>query len=96
MDWLDGDSTIALPQAVLLNTHFPIAKSSHALVRLRAGRGGRSVPLVMVASSDARKDRAFAGEAEGSVFWLRPEDPEDFPKIGTVLRTLLLSQSHAG
>ena len=76
------------PQLVLLDLNLPKVSGLEVLRRLRASERFKSLPVLIVSSSDAPADRAWAAELSAKYF-LKPANYAEYMKLGTVLKYLL-------
>jgi len=82
------DPAAACPHVVLLDLNLPKIDGFEVLNRLRASEKCRSVPVLVITSSDSPSDRKQAAEL-GAGYFRKPPSYEDFMKLGAVMKQLL-------
>ena len=100
----DGELTIDLvaramtdpeapaPDVMLLDLNLPKVDGFEVLRRVRAIEKFKSIPVIIVTSSDSPGDRREAAKL-GASYFRKPVSYEEFIKIGAVLREFLKQHS---
>jgi two-component system, chemotaxis family, response regulator Rcp1 len=86
----EGDPSAPCPDFLLLDLNLPKRDGFEVLKRLRDSEKCKSIPVVIITSSDSPGDRQHAAEL-GASYFRKPPNYEDFLKLGEVLRKLLQS-----
>lgn len=76
------------PHFLLLDLNLPKKDGFEVLKRLRASEKCKSVPVLIITSSDSPTDQKQAAEF-GAGYFRKPTSYEDFLKVGDMLRQLL-------
>jgi CheY-like chemotaxis protein len=84
----ENDPDSPCPHFVLLDINLPKADGFEVLRRLRASDRCKSIPVVVVSSSDSPADRSQAAQL-GAGYFRKPPSYEEFLKVGAVLKQLL-------
>jgi len=77
------------PDLVLLDIGLPKKGGFEVLKAMRASRQCGQVPVVMLTSSDAKKDRDMAAALGVTRYIRKPDRLQDFLQLGTVFREIL-------
>jgi two-component system, chemotaxis family, response regulator Rcp1 len=91
MDFLtraETDPDARSPDVVLLDLNLPKRDGFEILQRLRGSEKLKSVPVVVVTSSDAPSDKRCAAQL-GAGYFQKPPSYDAFLKIGAVLKQIL-------
>lgn len=83
------------PALVLLDLNLPRRSGRDILIALRSLPAWGGTPVVILSSSEAPDDRAFAASMGASLYIRKPIDLEEFMAIGGVLRRMLEGQMDA-
>ena len=78
---LDGRPGPALPKLVLLDLHLPLLDGLEVLERLRAHPHTRTVPVVLLTSSEAEADRVRAYASGANSYLVKPVEAESFQEL---------------
>jgi DNA-binding response OmpR family regulator len=84
----ETDPDAPCPQLVLLDLNLPKVDGFDILRRLRASQKFKTIPVLIVSSSDSPTDRSRAAEL-GAGYFRKPPSYEEFLKLGAVLKQLL-------
>ncbi|HTX37429.1 MAG TPA: response regulator [Bryobacteraceae bacterium] len=84
----EQDPRAPCPQVLLLDLNLPKVDGFEVLRRLRASEKFKTVPVLVVSSSDSPDDRSQAAEF-GAGYFRKPPSYDEFLKLGVVLRQLL-------
>jgi CheY-like chemotaxis protein len=84
----ERDANAPCPHLMLLDLNLPKRSGFEVLRRLRASERWRSLPVLVITSSDSREDLSEA-EALGAGYFRKPPNYEEFLKLGAVLKQLL-------
>ncbi len=85
----DRDPNAACPDVVILDLNLPRFKGSDVLRRMRASARCASVPVIVVTSSDAVRDRAELAELGANEYFTKPSEYLEYMKLGGRVRALL-------
>jgi two-component system, chemotaxis family, response regulator Rcp1 len=83
------------PALVVLDLNLPRRSGRDILMVLRASPAWAATPVVILSSSEAPDDRAFAAAMGAALYIRKPIDLEEFMAIGGVLRRMLEGQMDA-
>ena len=86
------DPDAPAPHVMLLDLNLPRVDGFEVLRRVRAIERFKSIPVIIVTSSDSPEDRSEAAKL-GASYFRKPVSYEDFIKIGGVLRGFLKEHS---
>lgn len=86
---IESDDSAACPDLFLLDLNLPRTSGFEVLSRLRRSKRCASVPVLVVTSSDADKDRAESAALGATSYFRKPSGYEAFLKIGEVIREML-------
>jgi CheY-like chemotaxis protein len=84
----EQDPAAPRPHLLLLDLNLPKVDGIALLRRLRESEQWKTLPVMIVTSSDAPEDRAEA-TALGAAYFRKPANYEAFLKLGPILRTFL-------
>ena len=84
----ERDANAPCPHLMLLDLNLPKRSGFEVLRRLRASERWRSLPVLVITSSDSREDLSEA-EALRAGYFRKPPNYEEFLKLGAVLKQLL-------
>ncbi len=87
---MDPDAPI--PHVMLLDLNLPKVDGFEVLRRVRAIEKFKTIPVIIVTSSDSPEDRSEAAKL-GASYFRKPVSYEEFLKIGVVLRHFLKANS---
>ena len=82
------DPDAPVPHVMLLDLNLPKVDGFEVLRRVRAIEKFKSIPVIIVTSSDSPEDRSEAAKL-GAGYFRKPVSYEEFIKIGGVLRRFL-------
>ena len=77
------------PDVVLLDLNLPKADGLTVLEQLRQHPQGERVPVIVVTSSDAERDRARVAAYDATRYFRKPSDFDAFIELGAVVRDML-------
>ena len=77
------------PRLVILDLNLPKTNGREVLQRMKASPVCKDVPVVILSSSDAAKDKQETAALGASWYIRKPATLDEFLKIGGVLKTLL-------
>jgi chemotaxis family two-component system response regulator Rcp1 len=83
------ESRIRCPQLVILDLNLPKTNGREVLRRMKISPVCGNVPVVILSSSDALKDRQDTAALGASRYIRKPPTLDEFLKIGGVLKMLL-------
>ena len=76
---------VACPDAVLLDLNLPKQNGAVLLRRLRESEVCGRLPVIIVTSSDAPRDRALAAELGATAYFCKPADFDEYLKLGALV-----------
>ena len=85
----DADPAAPCPQIILLDLNLPYASGMEVLRRLKRSVRWAQVPVIIVTSSDADSDRAEAASLGANRYFLKPQDLDEYMKLGSVVKGVL-------
>ena len=77
---------IPCPDVMLLDLNLPKVKGPQILSELRQHAGCAQIPVIVVSSSDAEKDRLAVAQLGIAHYFRKPSDFEAFMQLGAVVR----------
>jgi chemotaxis family two-component system response regulator Rcp1 len=98
MRWIDllESEYAPCPDVILLDLTLPRFTGQQVLERLRANSRCGLIPVVIVTTSDAPKDRAAAARLGAVRYFRKPTEYDEFMKLGEVVDEVLSSANAAG
>lgn len=84
----EKDPQAPCPQILVLDLNLPRVDGFEVLRRLRASEKFKSMPVLIVSSSDSPDDRSQAARL-GAWYFRKPPSYEEFLKLGGVLKQML-------
>jgi chemotaxis family two-component system response regulator Rcp1 len=90
---LEWDNNVPSVALMLLDLHLPKRDGLEVLRRLRAGKRGARIPVVVLTSSDSPADRESAEEYESVCFFRKPSSLDEFLLLGAVAKNLIDSRA---
>jgi chemotaxis family two-component system response regulator Rcp1 len=84
----EKDTEAPCPHFLLLDLNLPKVDGFEVLRRLRASNKCKSIPVLIITSSDSPGDRSQAASL-GAGYFRKPPSYDEFLKLGAVLRRLL-------
>lgn len=90
-DRAETDPDALCPQALLLDLNLPKVEGFEILRRLRGNEKFKTIPVIVVSSSESPSDRSRAAEF-GAGYFRKPTSYDQFLKIGKVLRQMLVEK----
>jgi DNA-binding response OmpR family regulator len=91
IDRAENDPSVATPHFLLLDLNLPLVDGFAVLQRLRASEKFKSVPALIVTSSDSPADRKRAADL-GAAYFRKLPSYDEFLKLGAVLKQLLIEK----
>jgi two-component system, chemotaxis family, response regulator Rcp1 len=88
IDWSRVDS-VSAPKLIVLDLNLPKRNGREVLEYIRAQGAWADVPLAVLSSSSASRDREDATRLGASAYIRKPMDLDEFIAIGSRLRTLI-------
>lgn len=85
----DADPSVPCPRVILLDLNLPRTSGTEVLRRVRRSSRCADVPVIIVTSSDAPSDRAETARLGASRYFLKPQNLDEYLKLGSVVRELL-------
>lgn len=89
---IDADETVACPRLFLLDVNLPRMSGFEVLARLRQSKRCASLPVIVMTSSEATRDRAESAALGATAYFPKPFGYEGFLRIGEVIHELLASR----
>jgi DNA-binding response OmpR family regulator len=81
------------PALLVLDLNLPKRSGREVLSRLRASTVCAQVPVVILSSSDAPRDRKEAAQLGATLYIRKPSNLEDFMALGAILKRILSGTS---
>jgi DNA-binding response OmpR family regulator len=85
----DTDPEAPCPQVILLDLNLPCASGMEVLRRVKKSARFAGVPVIIVTSSDAATDRAEAASLGANGYFLKPQNLDEYMKLGSVVKAVL-------
>ncbi len=86
---IDQQQLVPCPSLLLLDLNLPRRSGTEVLQRLRQSPKCCGIPVVILTSSDAPRDRASANHLGADCYFRKPSDLAEFMKIREVVDALL-------
>ena len=86
---LDSRKVLPPPALILLDLNLPRGEGSDILRELRSSECCRTVPVIVLSSSDSQRDRDAALQAGATHFFHKPTNLADFMTLGAIVHTIL-------
>lgn len=86
---IDVNPAESCPDIFLLDLNLPRRSGDEILAQIRQSSRCKSVPVIVITSSDSPQDRARTRELGASFYFRKPADLERFMTIGNVVRQFL-------
>jgi len=77
------------PDLILLDLNLPKASGLDILARFRQSTRYAQVPVIIMTSSDAKKDRSESAALGATDYFRKPSSYDEFLKLGQVIESLL-------
>jgi len=92
IDEIDRDAG-ACPHLLLLDLNLPKKSGAQVLEHLRQSQRWRSVPVVVLTSSDSPRDKEQTAQLGATRYFRKPSRLAEFMKLGEIVRDLLVRES---
>jgi CheY-like chemotaxis protein len=89
IDAVDADPSVLAPSLALLDLNLPRANGNRILTRIRLSPRFKSIPIIIVTSSDSPMDRDAAAKLGATGYFQKPGDLAGFMQLGQVVRNAL-------
>jgi CheY-like chemotaxis protein len=89
VETIDTDPEARCPQVVLLDLNLPRTGGMEVLRRVKKSARFADVPVIIVTSSDAAIDRAEAARLGVNGYFLKPQNLDEYMKLGSVVKAVL-------
>ena len=86
---MNRDVSIPCPDLLLLDINLPRTDGFTVLEKLRSGQRCAQMPVVVMTSSAAAKDRNRSTELGANAYFQKPSTYDEYLKIGGVIEDLL-------
>ena len=86
---IDHQESVPRPSLLLLDLNLPRRSGTEVLQRLRQSPTCGNIPVVILTSSDAPKDRESAEQLAADCYFRKPSDLNEFLKIREIVDGLL-------
>jgi CheY-like chemotaxis protein len=83
------DNELDGPSLILLDLNLPMVTGLEILARLRKSERWATVPVVVMTSSAARRDRENTAALGADAYFVKPSGYSDFMEIGDLIRKFL-------
>lgn len=90
----DADEDAPCPALILIDLNLPKRDGFEVLRHVRASRKCKSVPVMVVTSSDAPSDRKLASDL-GAGYFRKPPSYHEFLRLGNTLKHLMEGRAQA-
>ena len=87
---LETDARAPCPDLILLDINLPKADGFQVLARLRKSERCANIPVIVMTSSAAQEDRTQAMGLHAQAYFQKPNDYEEFLKLGDILKDALV------
>lgn len=85
----ERDPQAPCPDMVLLDLNLPRKSGTEVLQRVRRSDRCKHVPVIILTSSDAPKDRAATSNFGANRYFRKPTDYDEYMKVGKVLNEIV-------
>lgn len=85
----EGFESVPAPDLIVLDLNLPKSDGSEVLRQVRSSEEFRSIPVVILTSSDSPSDRACAEQLGASAYLTKPSDLDAFLALGDQLRAFV-------
>lgn len=92
VDALDNGEA-PVPEVILLDLNLPRANGEQILSRIRECQACRSVPVVVITSSNSPYDRDMANRSGAYAYFRKPSELDEFLRLGNLIKDLLESRA---
>lgn len=92
LDALDKDPSQPFPALAILDLNLPRASGEQVLRRIRQSPRFGSMPVIVLTSSEAPRDRASASALGASIYFPKSNDLDEFLVLGGVIQKLLAGE----
>jgi DNA-binding response OmpR family regulator len=89
IDRLNQDSNLDCPSLVLLDLNLPKRSGDQILEHMRQSERFKSVPVIVVTSSDSPRDKAQTTRLGATKYFRKPSRLDEFMKLGLLVRDVL-------
>jgi len=89
LDSMDLDPEAPCPGVILLDLNLPCMGGMEVLRRVKKSARFAGVPVIVVTSSDAATDRAEAASLGADGYFLKPQNLDEYMKLGSVVKAVL-------
>jgi DNA-binding response OmpR family regulator len=89
VETIDTDPQARCPQVVILDLNLPRTSGMEVLRRVKKSARFADVPVIIVTSSDAAIDRAEAASLGANGYFLKPQNLDEYMKLGSVVKAVL-------
>jgi DNA-binding response OmpR family regulator len=89
VETIDTHPEARCPQVVLLDLNLPRTSGMEVLRRVKKSARFADVPVIIVTSSDAAIDRAEAASLGANGYFLKPQNLDEYMKLGSVVKAVL-------
>jgi len=86
---IENPDSVPCPDLVLLDINLPKLTGLEVLAELRKRPNCASIPVILISSSAAYRDREQARQLGVSSYFQKPIDYREFLKLGAVVRSVL-------
>lgn len=84
------------PNLILLDLNTPRCEGKELLQKIKRAPRGRSIPVIVITSSNSPADREDAFRFGASWYFRKPSDLNEFMEIGAVVRHILFGAGNGG
>lgn len=95
-DVADADENAPCPDLVLLDLNLPKKTGDDVLKYMRQSRTCKNALVLIVTSSDSKRDREATAGLNVSGYFRKPSDYAEFMKLGAIVQALLKERASRG
>jgi DNA-binding response OmpR family regulator len=88
-DEIDRDQGVTVPRLLMLDLNLPRKTGAEVLANVRKSARLRSLPVIVLTSSDSPKDRDLAARLGATQYFRKPSRLAEFMRLGAIARNLL-------
>jgi DNA-binding response OmpR family regulator len=89
IDQFDANADAPHVAAIVLDLNLPKCGGEEIIQRLRQSKKLISVPVVIMTSSEAPKDKALVGEIKAGCYFRKSASLEEFLQLGAVVKAMM-------
>ncbi len=90
----ESDQSVPCPSLLILDLNLPKLSGKEVLQQVRSSARCRNIPVLIITSSDSSEEREQLKTLGADRYFRKPNDYEQFLKIGLILRELIDQPHH--